>query len=258
MSGFDADWLALRAPFDWAARANAAPLATRFGEAMGPAPLVADLGGGTGNNVRFLAPRIAARWRLADNEPALLAMAKDQCRGIDVETVEADLAAGPWPSVLDRVDGVTASALLDLVSDAWLEGLVDALAARRLPVLVALSVAEPMAWTPSHPDDDVIAGVFWTDLRRDKGFGPALGTAAAPELADRLTAAGYGVETAATDWVIGPDGPEMLTAMVTGIARAATRHGVAAAETWRAARMAALARGELGLTLGHTDVLGLI
>ena len=64
MSGFTPGWLAAREPADHAARSLRAPLelakkfAKMVGErAQGPVRLV-DLAGGTGNNVRFLAPLI--------------------------------------------------------------------------------------------------------------------------------------------------------------------------------------------------------
>ncbi len=260
MSGFDADWLALRRPFDMAARAAADELVRRFAEALGSGPLVVDLAGGTGNNVRFLAPRIAGRWRIVDHEPALLAMAEAHCGGIDIETVVADLAAAPWPAVLTGARGVATAAFLDLVSEAWLAGLVDAMAVQRLPVLAALTFDGRLAWTPGHSDDGVISAAFLADLRRDKGFEPSAGAAAAEVFAAQLMAAGYDVTAAATDWAVGPGETDMLTAMVTGIAGAAGRQGVDGGLVggWREARLAAIEAGALRLMVGHQDVLGLI
>ena len=55
MSGFAAAWLALREPYDHAARSAA--LADRFAAAVGKAPHLLDLGCGTGSNLRYLAAR---------------------------------------------------------------------------------------------------------------------------------------------------------------------------------------------------------
>ena len=48
MSDFEADWLALREPYDHAARC--ADLADAFARALGPDPHVIDLACGTGSN----------------------------------------------------------------------------------------------------------------------------------------------------------------------------------------------------------------
>jgi SAM-dependent methyltransferase len=70
---FDADWLALREPFDHAARS--VMLARRLAECL-PArrPLLLDLGAGTGSLFRFLAPIIGRGqdWMLVDADAALL------------------------------------------------------------------------------------------------------------------------------------------------------------------------------------------
>ena len=75
MSGFSAEWLAFREPVDAASRnpgITARLLAWRRRYA---ALAVLDLGGGTGANVRFLAPLLGGeqRWRLVEHDPALLA-----------------------------------------------------------------------------------------------------------------------------------------------------------------------------------------
>ena len=77
MSGFSPEWLALREPFDAAARPAAliAELRAHIAQGTAAAPLaVVDLGAGAGSNLRCLAPLLGGvqRWRLADNDPKLL------------------------------------------------------------------------------------------------------------------------------------------------------------------------------------------
>ena len=72
MSGFSADWLALREPLDHASR-NAAVAAACAAHFAGAETLaVLDLGCGTGSNLRALAPILPERqdWRLVDHDPA--------------------------------------------------------------------------------------------------------------------------------------------------------------------------------------------
>ena len=70
--GFAADWLALREPFDHAARSVA--LARRLADRLPRRPRLVDLGGGTGSMFRFLAPIIGRGqdWILVDADDALL------------------------------------------------------------------------------------------------------------------------------------------------------------------------------------------
>jgi hypothetical protein len=80
MTGFSADWLALRAAADADARARDKGLAARLGGYFASCGevRVLDLGAGTGANMRATAPLIAApqHWVLADNDAALLARAE--------------------------------------------------------------------------------------------------------------------------------------------------------------------------------------
>ena len=83
MTGFSAAWLALREPFDAAARATAWPTLGPLVDAIrrqptshATAPLrVLDLACGSGANLRTLAPRLGGTqvWQLVDHDPALLA-----------------------------------------------------------------------------------------------------------------------------------------------------------------------------------------
>ena len=77
MSGFSASWLALREPYDVAAR-NREVLDTMAAAFAGVAPLaVTDLGCGTGSTLRAISPLLPASqsWRLADNDEARFRMA---------------------------------------------------------------------------------------------------------------------------------------------------------------------------------------
>jgi SAM-dependent methyltransferase len=246
--GFSADWLALREPADRAARDPA--LAAAAAKAAGPAPLILDLGCGTGSTRRALGALLPrrAQWRMVDNDPALLRLAA----GAGIETVAADLTrleALPW----DGVTLVTCSALLDLVSEAWLSRLIALLSARRLPFYAALSYDGRMTWAPSDPEDaDVTAG-FNRHQTGDKGFGPSLGPRAAAEAAARLAAAGFAVATADSPWQISPLDARLQDALLAGIGSAATEAGEEAAPAWTARRRAAVSGSSM--IVGHLDIL---
>jgi trans-aconitate methyltransferase len=77
VSGFSAEWLDLREPFDARARATSpvTELKRHVTAGTSAAPLaIVDLGAGAGSNLRFLAPRLGGvqRWRLVDHDSRLL------------------------------------------------------------------------------------------------------------------------------------------------------------------------------------------
>src|SRR5258708_7347451 len=136
MSGFSADWLALREPYDTQARNSAVLDAIVAAFKAIPSIRVVDLACGTGSTLRALGPKLAApqNWRLVDNDLSLLgrALAMKRPAGVAVEGVPLDLNRD-LEAVLDGpVDLVATSALLDLVSDVWLERLAMEAAARSI------------------------------------------------------------------------------------------------------------------------------
>ncbi len=263
MSGFSADWLALREPADVAARDPA--LARRFAAVLKRPARLVDLGAGTGANARALAPVIggAQAWVLVETDPALIAAQDASFAGwAGREWRRSSLAldlAGGWEA-LDALplDGATCSALLDLASLAWLVRLANWLAARRLPFLASLSVDGRREWRPAAPEDASVAAAFRLHQQGDKGLGPALGGAAAATLAELLRDRGFGVTMAASDWRLGSGA--LSAALVHGeaAAAAAAMPGDAALfAAWRDRRLGQAAAGTLGLTVGHGDLLAL-
>jgi glycosyltransferase involved in cell wall biosynthesis len=123
---FSAAWLALREPADHAARSAA--IARTVADAIQPRGELRalDLGAGAGSNMRYLAPRLPTpqRWLLVDRDAALLAhAARAPMSDVRIETRQLDLAGiadDPMMTLFDGQALVTASALLDLVSERWL------------------------------------------------------------------------------------------------------------------------------------------
>ena len=126
MSGFSAEWLELREPYDLRAR-NAAVLNAVFNLLAGqPSVALVDLACGTGSTFRALSPRISARqtWRLVDNDLNLLArVPPSSSPSINVTAVSIDLNRDLEAVFDSAADLITTSALLDLVSNDWLNRL---------------------------------------------------------------------------------------------------------------------------------------
>src|SRR5205085_9720641 len=120
-----------------------------------------------------------------------------------------DIAQTLEPAIGEDADLVTMSALLDLVSAAWLDRLVAALARLQRPLYAALSYDGEVALTPaSRHDASVIAAVNRHQLT-DKGFGPALGPGAAGIAPESLRRHGFAVVEGRSDWRLGTEARDM-------------------------------------------------
>lgn len=260
MSGFSADWLTLREPYDLRARNPAVLDAVAASFKPCPSVRVVDLASGTGSTLRALSPRLPARqnWKLIDNDLGLLtrATAMPPAGDVAATTIPLDLNRDLEVALDGAIDLVTISALLDLVSESWLERLAVAVAARAIPLYAALSYDGRTGFTLPDPFDAAIAAAVNAHQRIDKGFGPALGPAAAAFAIARFEALGYSVVHGASDWVMGPDDRDMQTEILVGWASAAHDMGglsPAAATAWLTRRRAAIAAGCSSLYVGHVD-----
>lgn len=262
MSGFSAEWLALREPYDGRARnrevlASVAAAAAGVGDAVG----VVDLACGTGSTLRALAPRLPPRqdWRLVDNDLSLLARAAagKAVPGVAVMRIPVDLTRDLEPALDGPVNLVTASALLDLVSAEWLDRLVTEIAARHLPFYAALNYDGRVVFDPIDPlDATVIAGVN-EHQQTDKGFGPALGPRAPAAAIASFETAGYAVVHGRSDWQLLPRDQEIQRDMLAGWAGAAREVGAVSlpdAAAWLTRRRDVVAAGRSTIIVGHVDI----
>jgi SAM-dependent methyltransferase len=257
MSGFSACWLALREPYDRAARNVAVLDAIAAAFAGASAAAVADLGCGTGATMRAIASRLPARqsWRLVDNDDVLLDAAKKAApAGANVTTVAVDLADAIGPA-LDGCDLVATSALLDLISAAWLDRLVVSLVRLSRPLYAALSYDGVVTLTPETRNDAAVIAAVNRHQRTDKGFGPALGPDAARIAPERLRRAGFGVIEGRSDWRFGGNDRDIQLAMLAGWAGAAREIGVDSStlEEWLRERRAHVIAGRSHMQIGHID-----
>jgi SAM-dependent methyltransferase len=258
---FSAAWLAMREPYDRAARNSAVLDAVAAAFAGASSAMVTDLGCGTGATMRAIAPRLPTRqsWRLVDNDKALLeAVLADGAAtmppGASVTTMVADLAGAIEP-VLGDCDLVTTSALLDLVSAAWLDRLVASLAHLVRPFYAALSYDGAVTLTPGNSHDGEVIAAVNRHQRTDKGLGPALGPDAARTAPARLRAAGFTVIEGRSDWRFGAGDRTIQMEMLAGWAGAAQEIGVDSSiiEEWLGARRNHVAAGRSHMRVGHID-----
>ena len=278
---FDAGWLRLREPFDHAA-ANRL-LLNQLVALLPARPRLLDLGAGMGSLFRLLAPIIgrAQAWMLVDADEDLLGQAFNAIaewgeeqgwtvtwpgralllhtpRGAwRVEGLVADLANAPAGLPLAHTDAVVCSALLDLVSAAWLHGIAPAL---RSPFLACLTIDGRDVWMPRDAADIVVRTGERRHQATDKGFGPALGVHAVFAATSIFAARGFQVRTAPSDWRIPRGETALLSHLLVEAAEAARaalplhRDAITRWET-RRFRQASLAR--LAARIGHRDFLAL-
>jgi len=257
---FSSEWLALREPHDQRARNREVLAAVAAAFAGQPDIAVVDLACGTGSTLRALAPHLPARqiWRLVDNDLSLLARAGANApAGVSVTPTPVDLARDLEAALDGALDLVTTSALLDLVSPEWLERFVVETAARRLPVYAALSYDGRAALDPVDPLDATIIAAVNRHQRRNKGFGPALGPAAALDAVERFHEVGYTVVQGVSDWVFGTDDREMQAEVLSGWASAVRELDELALPDlidWLARRRDLVAAGRATMRVGHVDV----
>jgi hypothetical protein len=261
MSGFSADWLALREPYDLAARNTTVRDAVAAAFRGQAAIAVVDLACGTGATLRALSPHLPPQqsWRLIDNDLGLLLRASNlgEPPRVTVATRPVDLARDLELALDGPLDLITTSALLDLVSAQWLDRLIVEAAARRLPVYAALSYDGRIVIEPGEACDAELLAGFNKHQRTDKGFGPALGPAAAARALERFAHFGYAVEQGRADWEFGGDDrtiQDMLFASWAELAPLATSLSSADIAHWLARRRAALAGGRSHLRIGHVDL----
>ena len=276
-SSFTPEWLSLREPADTAARNADVLQALRRRFRNRRQLIICDLGSGTGAAVRAFADLLPEKqsWILIDNDKRNLATAKQilaawaqdakstknglelryRGRTISVETQLRDISNAnfDWP---DQTGLVTASALFDLTSRAWINRLVRSLQDKSLPLLATLTFNGQIGTDPKHPSDRAISASFRAHMRRDKGFGPAAGSNAAVILQRKLTEAGYRLVTGQSPWILTREHRALLNATAGGIAAAAKQMGVVPKSeiiAWNAR----FKRQASTLEIGHEDIFAL-
>lgn len=274
MSGFSADWLALREPIDH--RSINENLRAELLTWIGPRAHVriADLGCGSGSNLRGLAPHLPKlqHWRLLDQDAALLDHANlaitawaDEFAGDDdrlsarfsnkkatLDFVEVDLAQDPTAAFAEPLDLVTASAFFDLVSEDWIVRFCRELAARQLSLYTVLTYDGTETWSPPHDSDAAMLAAFHAHQNSDKGFGAAAGPRAAHVLRQALENHGYQVSIGDSTWRLGASDRALIAELAKGSAAAVRETDMVAAEAidaWLSAR-----RTAASCEIGHVDL----
>ena len=277
-------WLQCRETADAAARSAGLTRIIAGALAAHDTVHVLDLATGRGSNVRYLAPRLPARqrWLVVDRDAVLLAglgeqmsaWAADRSFGIDatganecvirgekldcrVETRRLNLHS-PDADIFAGRQLVTASALLDLTSQAWLTALAVRCREVGAAALFTITYNGSTTCLPADPEDELVRHLLNRHQKTDKGLG---GRAAGPDAAECVARCfadtGYRVWIEPSDWILGPAEGDIQRFLVNGWAAAAVEVAPDAAFTiarWRERRMAHIDAGRSQIVVGHSDV----
>lgn len=259
-------WLALREAAD--AEARARELVARLGRAL-PADgrrVIHDLGCGTGSMGRWLAPLLAGpqHWIVHDRDADLLARAAADPPGPAADgtpvTVEARQTDIDRMRACDLAGAtlITASALLDLLTEDELDRLVGICAGAGCPTLLALSVIGRVEIAPAVALDRRVAVAFDAHQRRGTERGTLLGPDAVAFAVEAFRRRGAEVLLRPSAWRLGPSQRGLAAEWFAGWVGAAceqeTELGIRC-EPYARRRLEQASAGELAVSVGHADLL---
>jgi hypothetical protein len=288
MSGFSAEWLALREPVDHRSRnlALQAQVIQFLGQikAIDPGSIhITDLGSGTGSNLRALAPHFGLKqsWTLVDYDADLLRSARasliawadsvvstneskstltvsgliqplmimKNSNTIAIEFRCADLVHD-YQAILDEpADLITAAAFFDLVAEPWLAQFCAALTQ---PLYTVLTYDGIEKWSPPEAIDADVLRTFHAHQSNDKGFGAAVGPSGGEHLQSLLQTQGFTTVCAPSPWVMDYHDRALIEQLAIGTARAVREIATlpnAAVNQWEHTR-----RNAMQCEIGHVDL----
>jgi len=278
------EWLRRRESADAFARSTALTETVAQALPVGEPLRILDLATGQGSNVRFLAERLPVpqHWLAVDRSEVLLAALHDEmaewgtargyaarregalCRirgtdvACDVETQRMDLGTLNQREIFAGRHLVTASALLDLVSESWLSALATRCREVDAVALFTISYNGRSSCFPDEPEDAPIRDLMNQHQKTDKGLGgPAAGPDAVACAQRCFEEAGYQVRRRLSNWILTPAHADVQRTLIDGWAEAAREMAPGRArlvEAWRVRRLSHVDAGRSHVTVGHDDL----
>jgi hypothetical protein len=259
-------WLALREPADADARAR--ELADRLERALPQRGrrVIHDLGCGTGSMGRWLAPLLAGRqhWVVHDRDADLLALAAAAPAGpaadgapVTIEARNTDIAR-LHARELAGASAITASALLDLLTEGELERLAKVCHEAGAPTLLTLSVTGRVEIVPELALDRRVAAAFDAHQRRMTERGRLLGPDAVEFAARVFRGLGAEVLVRPSAWRLGRVHAGLAAEWFSGWVGAACEQQAelgTRCDPYARRRLQQASAGELAVTVGHADLL---
>jgi hypothetical protein len=260
------EWLSLREPADAAARAP--ELVERLQRTLAATDrwVIHDLGGGSGAMGRWLAPQLPGpqHWVVHDRDADLLAVAAADPPGpaadgaaVTVEARHSDITR-LRPADLADATLITASALLDLLTEDELVALIAVCVGAGCPMLLTLSVVGHVRVIPADSLDRRVAAAFDAHQRRTTPRGRLLGPDAVTLAVEELDRRGAEVLVRPSPWRLGASDADLEAEWFTGwVGAACDQEADLAAQTdvYMRRRLAQATAGQLAVTVDHADLL---
>jgi hypothetical protein len=259
-------WLALREPADAAARARDLVDVLRQRRPATGGWVIHDLGCGSGAMGRWLAPLLPGpqRWVLHDRDLELLAAALVDLphpaadgAAVTVQTKHSDITR-LHPADLAGATLITASALLDTLTNDELGALASLCVATGCPALLTLSVVGRVQLIPADPLDGVAAAAFNAHQRRGTGRGRLLGPDAPAAAHEQFGRLGTEILERPSLWRLGAPHADLVTEWFSGWVGAACEQEpelTGLTDDYTRRRLAEAAAGQLAVTVEHADLL---
>jgi hypothetical protein len=214
---------------------------------------------------RWLAPLLPGpqHWIAHDRDPDLLDVAVADPPGaaadgsaVSVEAMQDDITR-LHPDELAGAGLITASALLDMLTEDELAGLARVWVAAGCPALLTLTVAGRVELTPPDPVDRRVAAAFNIHQQRTTERGRLLGPYATAAAAEEFGRLGAEVLVRPSPWRLGAAQADLATEWFTGWVEAACEQQpeLAAEAAYARRRMAEVRAGRLAVRVEHADVL---
>ena len=217
---------------------------------------------------RWLAPLLPGpqHWVVHDRDADLLKVAAAGVprraadgAAVTVEAKESDITR-LHPDDLAGATLITASALLDLLTEDELTQLVTVCAAAGCPTLLTLSVVGRVEMTPADPLDHRVAAAFDAHQRRRTERGRLLGPDAVALAVQELGRLGAEVLVRPSPWRLGASQADLAAEWFIGWVGAACEQEVELADetgVYSRRRLAQATAGHLAVIVDHADLLAL-
>jgi SAM-dependent methyltransferase len=259
-------WLALREPADAAARSRDLVEVLVQRRTFTGRQVIYDLGCGSGAMGRWLAPRLPGgqHWVIHDRDPDLLGAARAELpspaadgAAVTLETKRSDISL-LHPDDLAGATLITASALLDMLTEDELAGLARLCIATQCPALLTLSVVGRVELTPGDPLDGRVAAAFNAHQRRGTDGGRLLGPDAPAAATEEFGRLGAEVLERPSAWRLGASNAELIKEWFADWVGAACEQEPELGSEMNAytrRRRAEVTAGRLAVTVDHADLL---
>jgi hypothetical protein len=215
---------------------------------------------------RWLAPLLPGpqHWVVHDRDPDLLEVAAAGLpalaahgAAVSVEANQTDITRLD-PGELADASLVTASGLLDLLTEDELAGLVKLCVGAGCPALLTLTVGGRVELTPPDPLDRRVAAAFDAHQRRTTEAGRLLGPDAVAVAREEFSRLGWDALIRPSPWRLGASQAGLAAEWLIGWVSAACEQQVelvAETEAYTRRRLAEARAGQLTVTVAHADLL---